>query len=369
MLVRTLLRFTTRQAQPSELVVLSTNTLAGAAFAVQPYHTVSGPGLSVAFEQDARDTLQSRPFSLSPAVPSMYHHTLLDHLAEFSVTPRTSRRGKDSQLAAPHPQFWNSVGNINTIYWTLHRPGVQLHPSTGSVELTSSARTSLLDVRSSLFDSAAQPVSSMIMTGSEKTVTSGQLVSSADAAREELSMSRQPLDEIHDQESLQWSSFEANDNVLSWCRISMPKFVKNGEGVASLVRVDAELPAESPELPIAPWAALQLVSRFCELVLTSLLSTRLGSIEKNPIEVGGPCRLWQLVAYHYTHNGDMKLRRGAEIEIVCGEPKFFPSYSIPPWRHRIGLPLLNGMPCCVFHVEARQDSKVAVKGVYYMAYL
>ncbi|CUE97672.1 Hypothetical protein, putative [Bodo saltans] len=383
------------------------------AIAAQPYQTIAGPALSVTFAFDDRlHPFQQREFHAA-AVPSLYAHSLLDHLAEFSETKRTLARRRTNDLqVAPLPDFWKRVGNLNTVYCTLHRVSAvstssrrqQLcisseHPAAGSIELTPSAhrRSNLLDIRSTLHDANYQPLATILWTGTEDGVVGGvaRLETSESEEQHDLSMQRAQIfdstgavlptrnetvqvegvvapdhseDDLHHAEAAPGTT--APYIVRSRC-----VRLKDG-GVAALGAFRSVLHEEnhnnvgSHEQPAAPsfspvvvppWMVLDLVSLFVRCAVASLQDIAPNHV---PGDHTNPHQ-WMLASYHHSQGGDIDAAAGEGVEIVSGVPKVFPSYTMPPWKHHVGLPMLRGEPCMAWHIELRQHGVLVSSGVYY----
>jgi hypothetical protein len=344
------------------------------------------------------------------AVPSLYTHSLLDHLATFAGTTRAvTQKGTHDIQAAPMPDFWRRVGNLNTVYCTLHRvasnngyhSSQQLcisseHPAAGSIELTPSShrRSSLLDIRSTLHDANYQPLATMLWTGTNDGLAGGitRLETAESEERFEHLRKRSRLfdpatgavlpqhHELVQSEGVKVTHLRDDLDVGDPAAVT-PYIVgsrcirmKDG-GIAALgaFRGATKTTSSSSDAPsddegasspltrvaVPPWLVLDLVALFVQCAVTSLadVGPAISTSTQKPAQ-------WILASYHHTQDGDLDAAWD-RVEVVTGPPKVFPSYTMPPWKHRTGLPMLRGEPCIAWNVELRQGGVLVSCGVYY----
>lgn len=364
------------------------------AIAAQPYQTVNGPALSMTFEHDSTlFPFQKLPF-VNALVPSLYHHSLFDSFAEYAETPRRQSKSRNvSTNVAPMPDFWKRIGAIGTTYSTLHWNGktsaaptaLLPHPSCGAVELLPSTHRGggLCDVKATIHDANFQPLSSMLFTGSKKDNEVGprRLVTAEELKKEEESMTRHEVfSEAERREILNLSNTKqetkCNPVLISAVKevgVAISKgqgqvdFIGNspqrfpeGMGFAALAYLPSPIFPEGDTIVAAlpPWSAAAMVSDFANAVWSHTSLSR-------KVEGDNATTHWFMVSHHASQFGDAIL--GEPLEIVCAEPKYFPVYSMKPWKHQIGLPLIVNRECLAMRVELRQLNSVVVSGVYYFS--
>ncbi len=316
----------------------------GIVAAAQPYQTQGGPALSVNFLHNPDlFPFQRRSFTDAGSC-TVYQNVLLRSLAEFCETPRPTRQHVGTLVVPPMKHFWRSVGVLNTTYATNCRPGAHQHPATGSVELVTSAHRKNKDVRLALHSADATCLAFMVMSGPQD-VAQGpvQLVGTEAAAQIEGALQRRPLLHLPQVESTKNEELIVGDVV--------PLQSSPGFAAAFLCPSRGQV-GDEEKSPVAPWIIQQAVGVFANKVGCSAgLCT--------------PRASWLLVASHLVNNGDILCDEPAEI--VCAAPRHFEQYFMPPWKHQVGMPQLQGQPCLALRVEVRQQRVAVVTGTYFFA--
>lgn len=386
--------------------------------AVQPYQTLGGPALTTAFlHQPDLLPFQRTPFA-HPAVAPLYFHTLLHTLAEFAETPRAVQHSAVKLQHAPMDDFWGAVGTLNCFHFSAHRPyepkaGTAAataaktsssrpdththhhhhHPAMGAVELVRPSHRKESDVKLTLFDSAHQPMASMLMTG-PKTVAQ---VAAAEAAPRDAG-ARTPLPALSPPTPSPSSSAGlAGDGegvgvaavVLGGTRVCGGLYgglvpMEDGGGfahrayycladVAASVPTPESLPhaaAEGAETAMPPWVLHEVVGRlFGVLHRAGVLCDGAAGVQalRPPSSPSSSLAsdAWQLVSHHVVQTDDAVF--GEPFEVVCAPPRVYPQYHLPPWRHRLGLPHLTTgpVPCVCLRCEVRQGGRLMSTGVYF----
>ncbi|EAN89740.1 hypothetical protein C3747_31g261 [Trypanosoma cruzi] len=303
--------------------------------AAQPYQTLSGPALSVNFHrQPTVMPFQRLPFHHC-GVSGRYYHSLLHSLAEFATTPRPVRDSHVRMLHAPMEDFWHAVGFFNCTYLTTYAPFTHEHPAMGAVELAPSSHRSHKDLRFSLYSGEHQPISTMILTG---------LPSGAVDEKEKDVIA--PLPHI-----------EQDEESLRVVNIGDVKRLADG---SILQRAIFTRGSQQSRDVVPPWWVDVCVAEFCQtLALANLLAPHVAGEGRN-------CT-WTIAAQQALTQGE--LLTDAPFDIVSAVPRVFAAYRMPPWRHRIGLPLFSAdrQPLCVaLRVELRQHGCTLTAGTYFL---
>ena len=327
----------------------------GVVTAAQPYQTVAGPALSVHFLHEPRlYPFQRRSFT-DAAAPALYQSVLLHSLAEFCETPRPSRHHVASMMVSPMKDFWRQLGILNTTYMSTSAVGSHLHPTMGSIELVQSAHRKNKDLRFSLYGPNEQCLAFSVMTGPKDVAYQAMPMVDAETARRMAEeASRDPMDDIlpRIEQQSQPEEFRqgGEDTMLVVGNVVQLRMSPGFAARLSCWNRGAD------GVPVAPWLVLRAIAAFAaKVVSVAELMT--------PAAAGGA--VWQCVSCNAVNNGDVL--SGIDAEIVCAEPKWFPSYSMPPWKHEVGAPMLTGQPCLALRLEVRQLSKAVVIGTYFFS--
>nr|CCC90611.1 unnamed protein product [Trypanosoma congolense IL3000] len=306
--------------------------------AAQPYQTLSGPALSINFlRQPALMPFQHLPFNRT-GVPGLYFHSLLHSLAEFSTTPRPVRDSHVKMLHAPMEDFWNSLGLLNSVYYTLYTPFSAEHPEIGAVELASPSHRNQKDIRMSLYNGTYQPVATMIATGA----TSGaELDPSSQCGTSAAPLAYRAVGAVMSASPLVGDLTELPDGSFRHEAV----FTKSNHSEEGDV--------------VPPWRLDECVVDFCRsLAVGGLLAPKIPSDRECNFVVAAQ----QVLAYD-------DVMEDVPVDIVSASPRVFARYRMPPWRHRIGLPLFGtGIypPCVALCVEMRQEGLKKVAGTYFL---
>ncbi|ORC82979.1 uncharacterized protein TM35_000791050 [Trypanosoma theileri] len=305
--------------------------------AAQPYQTLSGPALSVNFlQQPNLLPFQRLPFHHS-GVYGRYFHSLLHSLAEFATTPRPVRNSHVKMLHAPKEDFWKSVGVLNSVYHTTYTPFVHQHPVMGAVELTSPSHRRKKDVRLSLYNSTHQPIATMIATGSSSDVY----------VEEEEKNIEVPLPHCDLDETVPAAEVVSSIKRLMDGSIMQQILFKN--------KVDQGVGGDV----VPPWRIDGCVAEFCQmLALNEFLAPHVSSKDSH---------MWTIAAQQTVSYGELFLDE--PVDLVSASPRVFAQYRMPPWRHRIGLPLfsIDVQPLCVaLRLEVRQHGTTKITGTYFL---
>lgn len=390
---------------------------------VQPYQTLAGPALTTSFlHQPELLPFQATPF-FHAAVAPLYFHTLLHTLAEFAETPRTLHQRHVALRQAPKPDFWTAVGTLNCFYYSAHsaawggglrqgetgpqRGGLTAqHPAMGAVELVRPSHRQASDVKLTLFNGDHQPLASMLMTGPRE--EAGLPTLSAALENEEGGAAVPPASPEHRRTPLPFLKPPATSS--EWAASSLPvdefgvdavstivvggtpvrgglygdvmvmgadetegyahrAFYKTDDGRAatavspttSAERESGEAPAVTAQTAMPPWVLYDCVLRFFYCLHGG------GYLSKDPLIT--PVTGWRLASHHVVQVADAVL--GLPMEVVCAAPRVYPHYRLPPWRAKLGLPMLSGgaVPCVALRCEVRQSGQVISTGVYFFCRL
>ncbi|CAG9569420.1 conserved hypothetical protein [Leishmania major strain Friedlin] len=366
--------------------------------AVQPYQTLAGPALTTSFlHQPDLLPFQRTAFSHAAVAP-LYFHTLLHTLAEFAETPRAVQYSAVKLRHAPKADFWDSVGTLNCFYYSAHAPYgapveasvLDQHPAMGAVELVRPGHRMESDVKLTLFNDSHQPIASMLMTGpngapretDDDAVESSQGTSSTSPhARTAFPYVAPPTKETTSASDCLSAVMIGGTRVYGGLYGDlMPMESGGGFGQRACYRVE-DAAAYSPSLDarsrvsgteaaagertasssastvMPPWVLYDCVQRF-------FLRLHRSGIFGGDAAVA-PTEGWRVSAHHVVQTEDAVF--GVPVEVVCAVPRVYPSYRLPPWRHRLGLPAIpNGAPPCVcLRCETRQGGRLVSTGVYF----
>ena len=314
-----------------------------AVIAAQPYQTLHGPALVLQFEFDAeRFLFQRLPFA-EGVVPEAYHRLLLDSLVEFSEKPRVfSHHRAIPCKTAPLENVSQAVGSLSGAYFSyLHCTPSDHHPAMGSIELNRASHRKELDVRMSLYDREHRPLSSAILSGPSGIHLSlgGDRAAGGEHLWEPPSFSEGILDDVvRDGEFLCGPMISVGGSFAQCAASPLP--------------AEGGVPLEVPS-----WTILRMVADFCQkymVVHGNALHRR------SPVQTG----VWRIASYHsVTHS---PLQHNEQIQIVAAPPKYFGTYTLAPWEHRIGLPMIQGKECVAMRLDMRQGGVRMISGVYYL---
>ena len=397
----------------------------GAVADAAPYLNLQGTCVTVTFNHNpVHLPFQKDPFN-HPSVPGLYHQVLFDtYMAQIHM-PSLNNRTSSTAVYGDHnaEETLAKLGPLTTRYSSITDKGIHRmkHPAYGNVELTRDQHRRGYGLKMSLWDENKRPLSMVVLTGPRgdgdrvRPVKAESAGSSHDSRRRLQEEEEQEADRV--QEALVLAKDDGGINRVpfqlfgegpqlrvvggtknyfqkgfffeSACPTKIERTPEDMEILGPEAMKAAEMD-ESPE--VLPWCIEHLAGTFAHGIAKLIDGFPLSippklDAGKNPFArwtKGGRAAVAnqeQMQQAAESLESDQGLNRfhliahnsvvadgvipNTPFEIVCAEPKVFPSHHTKPWERSAGLPYTSGEPCLALRMEIWQRGVVCAGGTFF----